>query len=208
MTDMKIGIIDIGKGNLTSVKNAFESLGCLPSIIQAPDELHHIDRIILPGVGAFGDAMEQLKAGGWIPVLNEEVNSNEKPFLGICLGMQVLVTQGHEHGTYPGLGWIRGEAVRLHGSDDHRIPHIGWDDVQYQPNQTMYSGMSGTGDFYFVHSYIIHPEEEEIVSGICDYGERFAASIQVKNIWATQFHPEKSQKLGLKVLKNFITTGG
>lgn len=204
---MKITIIDIGMGNLNSVKNAFEILGGLTDIIRNPTDLHSADRIILPGVGAFGDAMTRLHEGGWIPVLKEEVSSNEKPFLGICLGMQVLATRGKEHGDHAGLGWIPGVAERLPGSANHRIPHIGWNDVIYQKGHTMYREMGDSGVFYFVHSFVLHPEEPEIISGICDHSEQFAASIQMKNIWATQYHPEKSQKAGLRVLKNFLQSG-
>jgi len=204
---MKVCIIDIGMGNLTSVKNAFDCLGCLTSIIRTPGELQSADRIILPGVGAFGDAMDHLNAGGWILALNEEIITHKKPFFGICLGMQVLAERGNEHGSHKGLGWIRGEVERLQGSVNHRIPHIGWDDVEFQSNHKMYTGMGTTRDFYFVHSYVLHLAEQDIVSGICDYNGRFPASIQAGNIWATQYHPEKSQKAGLQVLKNFITSG-
>jgi glutamine amidotransferase len=204
---MKVAIIDIGMGNLTSVKNAFLTLGCETSLVSNPEDLATADRIVLPGVGAFGDAVCRLHSNGWIKVLNEEVRVRKTLFLGICLGMQVLGTTGKEYGEHAGLNWVSGTVERLSVEPPCRIPHIGWNDVTYPKKSAMYDLMGESGVFYFVHSYVLHPDDPSIITGICNYGESFAASIEADNIWATQYHPEKSQKSGLQVLKNFIHGG-
>lgn len=204
---MKIAIINIGMGNLTSVKNAFLCLGYEASTVNNPEELASADRIVLPGVGAFGDAMNRLKAGNWINALTEEVRERETPFLGICLGMQILGTIGREHGEHEGLGWVPGNVERLKVTPPFRIPHIGWNDVVFAEKCCMYESMGDSGIFYFVHSYVLHPDDPSVITGTCDYCGKFAASIRTGNIWATQYHPEKSQKAGLRVLKNFAGGG-
>ena len=202
---MKIYIIDYGMGNLRSVKNAFDSLDCQAVIIDKPAELNRADKIVLPGVGAFGDAMNNLKNAGWLEALNKEVIQKSKHFLGICLGMQVLAGIGTEHGIHKGLGWLSGSVNRLSGEQaNFRIPHIGWNDVKLVEGKMLYNGLGDIQSFYFVHSYVFCPEDTGVVSGICDYGGDFVASIEKNNIFAVQFHPEKSHKIGLTVLKNFV----
>lgn len=205
---MKIAIIDYGMGNLRSVENAFRALGYEAVVTQSPGDLRTADKIVLPGVGAFGDAMARLNGGGWTEVLHEEVRHRGKPFLGICLGMQVLATTGTEHGTCLGLNWIAGEVTRLPGEKANiRIPHIGWNDVRFVKESRLYRGLGTESTFYFVHSYALIPGDAGVISGVCDYGYEFAASLEKDNIQAIQFHPEKSHKSGLAVLKNFALGG-
>ena len=201
---MKVAIINYGMGNLRSVANAFEALGCAAHVISDPDELPSAERVVLPGVGAFADGMANLKAAGWIPLL-EEARDRGRPFLGLCLGMQLLATAGTEHGVHAGLNWIAGTVERFQSKDTSiRIPHIGWNDVRFIKREGLYAGMGDMGTFYFVHSYILRPDDAAVISGNTNYGIDFAASVERGNIFATQFHPEKSQKAGLAVLKNFL----
>ena len=199
-------IVDYGMGNLRSVANAVEVIGWEALISSNPEDLRRADKVILPGVGAFGDGMRNLKAMGWINVLDEEIRRKAKPFLGLCLGMQLLATTGTEHGTHQGLNWIPGVVERIQCDGPKiRVPHIGWNDVRFVKGEGLYSGMGDSKTFYFVHSYVFRPESFSVVSGVCSYGVEFAASLELDNIFATQFHPEKSQKAGLAVLKNFLS---
>lgn len=198
-------IIDYGMGNLRSVANAFATLGCEATISNRPEDLHRAKRVVLPGVGAFGDGMHNLQTAGWVEVLEEEVRRGNKPFLGLCLGMQLLATTGLEHGTHEGLNWIPGVVERIpHGDPGMRVPHIGWNDVHFMKKDRLYAGLGDSQVFYFVHSYILRPENPFVVSGICSYGIEFAASLEIDNVYATQFHPEKSHKAGIKLLMNFL----
>ena len=196
-------IIDYGMGNLGSVVNAVETLGGTPHLVQAPEALRRADRIILPGVGAFGDGIKNLRERGWVEAMTEEVVVRGKPFLGVCLGMQLLATQGSEHGLHAGLGWVAGECRRFE-SNSLRVPHVGWNSVRFCENNKLFAGLGNVADFYFVHSYVFHPENSRSVSGWCDYGGDFCAAIEQDNIHAVQFHPEKSHRAGLAVLKNFL----
>jgi len=205
---MVIGIVNCGMGNLQSVVNAFTSLGARTCVLSDPQGLRAVDQIVLPGVGAFGDGMQMLRSGGWIPALEDQVLRARKPFLGLCLGMQLLASKGTEHGDWDGLGWIRGVVRRLTPSDPSiRIPHVGWNNVEVVSAEGLYRGAKGEQTFYFVHSYAFAPEDPSVVSAWCEHGERFAASVETGNIFATQYHPEKSQKCGLAVLRNFVQLG-
>lgn len=207
-SQINVAIIDYGMGNLRSVFNAMCILNCAAKVTKNPQELRQATHIILPGVGAFGDGMCNLKAGGWIEVLEEEVRRKGKPFLGICLGMQLLATIGTEHGTHKGLNWISGTVERLQIPDASiRVPHVGWNDANFVKKDHLFVGLGNTQDFYFVHSYVLLPEDESVISSTTEHGVNFVSSIEVENIYATQFHPEKSQKAGLAVLTNFIKTG-
>lgn len=199
----RVGIINYGMGNLRSVRNAIRAVGGNAVILDDPDSVGEASHLILPGVGAFGDAMANLTRFGWVDVMRQHAVHAGKPFLGICLGMQLLAESGTEHGLYDGLGWIPGTVTKLSGPGV-RIPHIGWNDVQVSGDSKLFSGVESGQDYYFVHSYAIRPTDQECVTGWCHHGERFAASLQTDNIFATQFHPEKSQKTGLKLLKKFI----
>lgn len=202
---MNIGIIDYGMGNLRSVLNAIRALGYTADIIDKPEKTVTMDRIILPGVGAFGEGMKNLRNYGWIEIIRNEVIKKGKPLLGICLGMQLLASKGTEYGLNDGLNLIPG-IVRLMESEhpDFRLPHIGWNDVNFLGNSKLYDGLSECRDFYFVHSYVFVPEEKSVVTGVCNYYIDFVASIEKDNIFGVQYHPEKSHKTGLKVLVNFL----
>lgn len=199
----RVGIINYGMGNITSVRNAVQAVGGEVIVFETPSDVCETSHLILPGVGAFGDVMANLTEFGWIDILQRHAVDQEKPFLGICLGMQLLAETGTEHGSFQGLGWIPGTVTRLAGNGV-RIPHIGWNDVDLTEQTGLYEEVETGQDFYFVHSYAIRPEDESCVTGWCHHGERFAASLQHNNIYATQFHPEKSHRSGLKLLENFI----
>ncbi len=199
-----IAIIDYGLGNLASIKNALESIGIENEITEEKEKIQKADKLILSGVGAFGYGIENLNKMGLIDVLNEEILVKKKPILGICLGMQLMCTKSYEGGEFRGLGWIDAEVVRFDSKNKKfRVPHIGWNDVECNLDSPLFKGGRNTETFYFVHSYYLKPKDEEIIIGTCDYGIKFCAAIQKENIFATQFHPEKSQYEGLQILRNF-----
>lgn len=200
----EVTVIDYGMGNLRSVRNAFEALGADVNVSEDPKVAFAAERIVLPGVGAFGDGMDNLRRRGWIDFLEREVRENGRPFLGLCLGMQLLATTGTEHGTHAGLGWVTGTVERIE-SDKVRVPHVGWNDVEFTKENGLYAGLSSPEAFYFVHSYTFCPQDPDVVSGVCHHGGEFAASVEFDNIFATQYHPEKSHKIGLAVLQNFLS---
>lgn len=201
----KIAVIDYKMGNLHSVAKAIEFVGGDVVVTSDPEELEAADKIVLPGVGAFGEGMERLRELGLIEVLNCEVRGKKKPFLGICLGMQLAATVGEEHGEHKGLGWIDARVVRFQfDSPEYKIPHMGWDDVRFVKESPIFTGLESPTAFYFVHSYHLVPDNKDIIAGVCDYGGEFVAAISFDNIHLTQFHPEKSQKKGLRVLENFV----
>lgn len=203
---MTIGIINYGLGNISSVSNAFERLGANSHILIEPAQLSNVERIVLPGVGAFGDGITNLRVGGWIPALEEAVLSNSKPLLGLCLGMQLLADRGTEYGDWKGLGWIPGVVQRLAPSQSNvRVPHMGWNDLDVIKTDGLYRGIGRAPVCYFVHSYVFCPDDPSVISAYCTHGERFAASLEWRNIFATQYHPEKSQQCGLTVLRNFLS---
>jgi glutamine amidotransferase len=194
-------------GNLRSVVNAIEALGHQAVIASHPKALREATSIVLPGVGAFGDGMRLLEVNGWLEGLHCEVKAKGKPFLGLCLGMQLLGTSSTEHGEHQGLNWVPGVVQRLDSSDGAiRIPHVGWNDVRFVKDNGLYRNLGTERTFYFVHSYVLTPDDPSVVSGLSTYGGTFAASVEVDNICGTQFHPEKSQAAGLAVLRNFLET--
>ena len=198
-----IAIIDYGMGNLRSVFNAFEVLGIEASIADGPAGLREASGVVLPGVGAFGDGMRNLRERGFIEELEKQVVAGGKPFLGLCLGLQLLGTRGFEHGENAGLGWIPGTVDRLVVPDELRVPHIGWNDTRFVKPDALFDGLGAAAAFYFVHSFVLVPDDPAVVSSVCDYGADFVASVRRDNICATQFHPEKSHKAGLAVLRNW-----
>lgn len=199
-----IAIIDYGMGNKYSVFNALNYLGVDCVITNKEEEIKKCDRIILPGVGAFGAAMEVLEHSGLKQVLDDQVINKGKPFLGICLGMQLAAEYGHEKGRFKGLSWIKGEVVNFETNNHNlKIPHVGWNDIIIKKDVPLFKGIKKEKAFYFVHSYVFKPKHEDEVIAECDYGEVFTAALQKDNIFVTQFHPEKSQKNGLIILKNF-----
>jgi glutamine amidotransferase len=199
-----IGIIDYGLGNLRSVLGAVEKLGHQGAISANPSTLELADKLILPGVGAFGDGMRNLNERGLIGPLGNLVQTQKKPILGICLGFQLLAETSTEFGEQTGLGWIPGHVKRMEpGTDALRIPHVGWNDLEQSGDCILFDEIPDPALFYFVHSY--HLETDAAITvGTCTYGRPFTAAIQSGNVFGTQFHPEKSQQHGLKVLRNFL----
>lgn len=199
-----IAIVDYGMGNLLSVYHAFESLGVDVQIIDNPKALEGVERIVLPGVGAFADCMRNLREKRFDVALNDSVIVKRVPILGICLGMQVMARRSFEGGQNDGLGWIEADVVRLKPDDTSlRVPQIGWNDVTFRRDSSLFTGQPGNPDFYFVHSYHMVCDRQQEVEATCEYGGTITAAVKRNNIFATQFHPEKSQDHGLKILENF-----
>ena len=192
-----ITIIDYKSGNLKSISNGFKKIGVEYQITDDKQIIADSDYLVLPGVGAFGSAMENLKH--FEDVIKEHVNDN-KPFLGICLGQQVLMSSSDESPGVDGLDLFKGHAELLSG--DVKIPHMGWNRLRVCNDSPILDGIDGEY-FYFVHSYHVVPDDESIIAGVCDYGGDVVASLSQNNLFSTQFHPEKSGKAGLKILKNF-----
>lgn len=200
-----IGIVDYGMGNLLSVANAMEYIGADAGICKRPDELDAVDRIILPGVGAFRDCMANLENKGFVEALNRNVKELKKPIFGICLGMQVMARKSLEGGEHDGLGWFDADVVRIE-PDDHnlRVPQIGWNEIDYVDDCPLFKGLPPNPDLYLVHSYYVKCDNRDDVVATCEYGVEVTAAVNRENIFATQFHPEKSQEYGLRILENFM----
>lgn len=203
---MAIAIIDYGLGNLTSVAGAVAKLGFDAVVTSDPYQLEKASKLILPGVGAFGDGMRKLTDRNLIEPMRRLVLDERKPILGICLGCQLLAVRSEEFGDHDGLGWIDAYVRRLRPTDSTlRVPHVGWNGLHRVRECSLLRGISPDALFYYVHSYYIEPNDPGTVVGLCDYGFSFAAAISLGNIHATQFHPEKSQQAGLTVLRNFLS---
>lgn len=195
-------------GNVRSIKNAFNLLGEEVVITSKPDIISKAEAIVVPGVGAFSEGMENLLKRNLIKILEEEVIKKKKPYLGICLGLEFLAEKSFEGGEHAGLGWIKGEVTKIkaRGSKAIRVPHIGWNDTIILKKEGLYSEMENLV-FYYLHSYFlkIHDDEKSGITATCEYGgNQIIASFQKNNIYAVQFHPEKSQSAGIKLLKNFL----
>jgi imidazole glycerol-phosphate synthase subunit HisH len=202
---MKIGIINYGLGNLTSVAGAVNKVGYDPIVSDDAAVLAQCDKLILPGVGAFGDGMAKLNERNLVDPLNELVIEQGKPILGICLGSQLLCHTSSEFGEHQGLGWIDAEVRRLPSGDaEIRVPHVGWNDLFQTRSSVLLTDIPDDALFYYVHSYYIDADAGEAVCGECEYGVRFTAALEKGNIFATQFHPEKSQRHGLTLMRNFL----
>ena len=200
----RVAVIDSGLCNLDSVRRAVEVGGGEAVLVTNGRELDNVDRIILPGVGAFAEAMRNLHKRMLVDALNEQVLDRGIPFLGICLGMQLLATEGHENGPTKGLGWIDGEVLRLvPDAGVVRIPHMGWNEVHHRSDE-LFDGIPSGTDFYFVHSYHVLCDREEDVLATTPYCGSFASSVSRGLIFGVQFHPEKSQRHGLHLLRNFL----
>jgi glutamine amidotransferase len=201
---MPIAIIDYGMANLRSVQKAFEQVGADARIISTPDEIRRADRIVLPGVGAFADAVRTLREKELAPPILDHIRSG-KPFLGICLGLQMLFDVSYEDGEHQGLGVIPGKTVRfdVDRTLNLKVPHMGWNQLNVVRPSPLYKDLPANPSVYFVHSYHVVPADASVIATTTDYGPPFVSSVWRDNVVATQFHPEKSQKVGLQILKNF-----
>ena len=202
----RIAVIDYGMGNLFSVKNALEAVGATVFVAARGEELADAGAVVLPGVGAFGKGMEGLRERGFVEALEREVREKKKPMLGICLGLQLLATRGTELGDHAGLGWIQGTVVRITSAPNLRIPHVGWNDVRGKG--ALFAKVPPEASYYFVHSFHLVPESRAVVSGTTDYGTELVAAVASDNVYAVQFHPEKSHKHGLELLRTFCAIAG
>jgi len=203
-----INIIDYEMGNLRSVEKAFESLGFAVRVSADPQDIANADKVVLPGVGAFADCVANLRKGGFVDPLLYHVKAG-KPLLGICVGMQMLFDESEEFGRHPGLGLIPGRVVRfpsgmIENGERLKVPHMGWNNLLLKKNSPLFTGVEDESFVYFVHSYYCQAESDVDVAASCRYGDiEFCASLWRDNIMATQFHPEKSQTIGLHIFKNF-----
>lgn len=197
-----IQIIDYGMGNLRSVQKACEKLGHSARICTRPAEVATAGKLVLPGVGAFRDAIAQLRAHRWEEAIRGHIGAG-RPFLGICLGLQLLFDLSYEDGEYEGLGVVPGRVVRFESRPGLKVPHMGWNGLTIERDNPLLKGISSGDHVYFVHSYHVVPEDETIVAARTDHGGPFVSMIARDNLFATQFHPEKSQQVGLQLLENF-----
>lgn len=202
-----IAIIDYDAGNLKSVEKALLALGEDVLVTRDREKLLAADKVILPGVGNFGDAMEKLKSYGLVPVIHELAEMG-KPFLGICLGLQLLFERSDEAPGVEGLGILKGEIVRIPDGEELKVPHIGWNSLHLQNGGRLFRNLPEEPYVYFVHSYYLKAEEPEIVKATTEYGVTIDASVEQGNVFACQFHPEKSSRVGLKILENFAKLEG
>jgi glutamine amidotransferase len=205
-----ITIVDYGSGNLRSVQKAFERLGARATITQSPAAVAAADRVVLPGVGAFGDAMRALEARGLVRPIQEHVRA-DRPFLGICMGLQLLFETGWEGGRHAGLGVLAGDVARFELPTRFKVPHMGWNTVTWREGGWPSAGGPPAPDgdegyFYFVHSYRARPRDAAVIAAEADYGGPFCAAVRRGRLFATQFHPEKSQRAGLRLLEAFLET--
>ncbi|MDO8633273.1 MAG: imidazole glycerol phosphate synthase subunit HisH [Candidatus Wildermuthbacteria bacterium] len=201
-----IAIVDYNMGNVQSVLNAFVLLGEEAKITRNKEDIESAKAVVLPGVGAFGDAMANLRKFSLVDILNREVLEKKKPFLGICLGLQLLAEEGREMGVFPGLGWVKGKTVKIQPQDPNlKIPHMGWNNLEIRNFGGLYKDIEQGATCYFVHSYHLEPSDASVITATAPYGQDITASIEKDNIYGVQFHPEKSQGAGLKVLENFLS---
>lgn len=202
-----IAIIDYGMGNLRSVQKGFEKIGSEAIITADPQVILQADRVVLPGVGAFRDCMRNLENGGFVePIL--KVIAEGRPFLGICVGMQLLFTDSVEFGLYNGLDVIPGHVLRFPdqmtvAGEKLKVPQMGWNQLSFKRRPPAFNGIDDGSNVYFVHSYYVKPDDSGVIATTTDYGIEFCSSVWKDNVIATQFHPEKSQAIGLQILKNF-----
>lgn len=201
-----IAIIDYDAGNIKSVEKALQYLGEEAVITREAGEILMADKVILPGVGAFGDAMEKLNRYGLVPVIHEVVEKGI-PFLGICLGLQLMFESSEEAPGVEGLGLLKGKIVRIPEGDGLKVPHMGWNSLSFPKEGRLFAGIPENSYVYFVHSYYLQAEED-IVTATAEYGVTIHASVEKGNVFACQFHPEKSSHTGLTILKNFVELKG
>lgn len=199
-----IAIIDYGAGNLQSVKKAFDFIGAESVITDNPEIINACDRILLPGVGSFGDAMDSMTKSGLVETVKQNALSG-KPFLGICLGLQLLFEESEESPGVKGLGIFKGKIKKFLPDMGLKIPHIGWNSLEIKQKDTLFKNVPENSYVYFVHSYYLHAEDENDIATVTNYGIDFHSAVGKNNIFATQFHPEKSGDVGLQILKNFAS---
>lgn len=195
-----IAIIDYGMGNLRSVEKGFLKVGVDAKVVTSPNAVDDAKAVVLPGVGAFRDCMRNLEQMSLTDSIVRSIQKG-KPYLGICLGLQVLFTESEEFGIYKGLDVFKGKVMRF--QIDLKVPHMGWNNVKILRKPPLFSGITNESFFYFVHSYYVVPDDNTIIATTTDYGITFTSMVWKDNIFATQFHPEKSQETGLRILKNF-----
>ena len=205
-----LGLVDYGSGNLRSVRQAIEQAGGHCVMVNSPDDAVNCSALIVPGVGSFGDCARQLREAGLWGVIKEWISA-DRPYLGICLGYQLLFESSEESPGVEGFGALKGRVVHFSGggagSEGLKIPHMGWNQLHIcKPSDPLLKGFKGNPDFYFVHSYYPVPEDSSVVTSTCSYGVEFSASVTRGNLSGVQFHPEKSQSLGLEMLRNFISS--
>ena len=201
-----VGIVHCGSGNIGSVAGAASYLGADPLVVQDPGQIDECERLILPGVGSFRAAVEQLRALGLADALHRFALESKRPVLGICLGMQVMASRGFVGGETAGLGWFEGDVRRIQAAaKTDRIPHVGWNEVVIRKSHPLLEGIPDRSDFYFVHSYTVSLADERFLVATCSHGESVTAIMARDNIFAVQFHPEKSQDHGLRMLDNFLS---
>jgi glutamine amidotransferase len=197
-----ITIVDYQMGNLRSVQKAIERVGGRAVVSDDPKQVAEAEQLILPGVGAFGDAMSEINRRDLAAPIHDFIATG-RPFLGICLGLQLLFETSYEHGAHRGLGVLPGDVVRFELPDEFKVPHMGWNTVRKTGESALLTEIEDGTHFYFVHSFYVRPEDDSVTSLTCNYGQDFCAMVSRDNVFATQFHPEKSQADGLKLLKTF-----
>jgi len=205
---MSVLIVDYGMCNLGSVKRAFEECSANAFISDNPKDAERASHIVLPGVGAFGDAMKNIASAGWDSALKKNGIEQKVPILGICLGMQLLAEKGYEGGEHQGLGLIPGEVRKIYSENPHstfRVPHIGWNEIHKQQEHTLLQKLEPSTDFYFVHSYFFKTTRSEDILATTHYGLNFPSIVCKDNIMGVQFHPEKSSRAGFQIIRNFLT---
>ncbi len=201
-----IAIVDYGMGNLRSVQKGFERVGHAAAITSDPAELAAASKVVLPGVGACRDAVAALRERGLVEPIEAAIAA-DKPLLGICLGLQMLFDISYEDGQHEGLGILPGEVVRFDVPSEYKVPHMGWNRVRFRRRPPIFEGIDDGEHFYFVHSYFVVPRDPDVIATETDYPEPFCSSVWRGHLYAMQFHPEKSQHAGLRVLKNFAELG-
>ncbi len=199
-----IGLIDYGMGNIHSLLSAGEYLGIKIKLCKNKSDLKSVEKIILPGVGAFGACMDILKSSGFYEELNNQVINKKKIILGICLGMQIMATKSLEFGETKGLNWISGTVEKMNVSDNFKLPHVGWNSLNHLRQSPLFNNLNLDSDYYFVHSYSFKNKHPNDILATFSYSSDYTASINKGNIYGVQFHPEKSQENGLRILENFV----
>jgi len=203
----RIAVVDYGAGNLRSVSRALARSGLAPEVTTDPVAVREADGVVLPGVGAFRDAVARLSANGLDKAVRDSIEAG-RPYLGLCLGLQLLFEESEEHGATPGFGLLAGRVERFPAPGEPgapaRVPHIGWNDVRFSGDHALTRQLPPSDTYYFVHSYRAVPRDAAIVAGVVDYGAPFAAAVAIDNVFAVQFHPEKSQAAGRRVLDAFL----